>query len=93
MLALLSIFTLWNFYTAFSYIYTLEQWLKSKEYVFWDEWHSLQHISIAWLTILVSLGMFFLTINGQSNEATELLYIAYNGALAFVIYPHIISER
>ena len=85
---LLSI-TAYNSWIAFSYIRLLEVQMMKERYIYDDHMHSLQHIAITGMTILLSIGMLF----GVASDYTLLIYLVYNGALAFIIYPHLIWEE
>lgn len=85
---LLSI-TAYNVWIAFRYMRLLEVQMMKERYIYDDHMHSLQHIAITGITITISIAMLF----GVASNYTLLIYIVYNVALAFIIYPHLIWEE
>lgn len=63
--------------------------MRKEKYIYGDPMHSLQHIAIAGMTILLSIAMLF----GVVSDYTLLIYIVYNWSLAFIVYPHLTWEE
>lgn len=89
MFYILLLITAFNIYTAIHYIMKLEKEYRNKVYIYSDAMHSLQHIAITGMSMILSISMLF----GDCSSYTELVYIFYNASLAFIIYPHLQSEE
>lgn len=85
----LTTITAYNIWIAFKYIRRLELWMQNADFIYDDHMHSLQHIAITWMTILISVAMLFWVV----TDYTLLIYIVYNWALAFIVYPHLTWEE
>jgi hypothetical protein len=89
MYSILILITAYNLFIALRYIRKLEIEMSQENYIYWDHMHSLQHISITWMSIILSIAMLF----GVHSDYTMLIYLVYNASLSFIIYPHLIWEK
>jgi len=89
MFYILTAITAYNVWIAFRYMRLLEVQIMKERYIYDDHMHSLQHIAITGITITLSIAMLF----GVVSDYTLLIYLVYNWALAFIIYPHLIWEE
>lgn len=82
-----------NVAMGLDYLKWLHADFKNDEYIFWNKQHSLEHFSIVWMMILFAITMFLEVAFTWIRPMQFLIYLSYNMASVFVVYPHLISEK